>query len=296
MIVKRKGRLPLLVAAAMLAVFALAGNAHADPTATIGAGSGNTSGSGSVDPINVSGESGDTSVGLSTGSGSGNSAQAGATSGDSSGSITVGCVDATAASGSTAAGGQLGSCGSSSAASGGAAHGQVASGGAPVPGDTTGSAHVGCIRAAGGSGSTAASGAVGSCRGGNGAVLGSAGSGDSAASAGVGCIVAAATGDASGAARVGACPQTHEESPSGPAAPGPGGSTDGDGLGGGGGVPGSDVLGANAPDDGGILATLTSGELPLTGLPLLPVLLAAVAALVLAIAIQRRRARQLSRA
>jgi hypothetical protein len=307
MIVKRKGQRLLFAAAAMLAVFALAGNAYADPTATIGAQSGNTNASESVDPIDVAGGNGDTSVGISTGSGKGNAAQAGAASGNSSGSVAVGCVNADAVSGATSAGGQVGSCGASSAASGGAASATVESDGAPVAGgpsvadETRGSAHVGCIRAGGSSGSTAASGLVGSCRGGRGGAGGSAGSGDTTAGAGVGCIVASATGEANGAVRVGRCPQTQGESPGEPPAPGPGGLDEGGGLGGGlpgpdGGVPGSDVIGANTSDEGGILAAVRSGQLPLTGLPLLPVLLASVAALVLAIAMYRRRARQPSHA
>ena len=84
--------------------------------------------------------------------------------------------------------------------------------------------------------------------------------------------------------------------PAGPTAPGPdGGGSLVDPAGGAFGDSGA--LGAGSADDGsGVLAALTSGKLPLTGLPLLPVLLAALAALGLAVAFQRRRMRQTSRA
>jgi hypothetical protein len=296
MIVKRMARLSLLVASAMLAVFALAADASADPTVAIEAGSGDTTGSGSVDPIDASAASGDTSAGISTGSGSGSAAGGTVTSGGTSGSVGIGCIDASLTSGSTSGGAQFGSCAGSSVAGGGAASTDVASAGAPVAGNTSASAQVGCIDAAGASGSTAASAGVGSCRSAGGAAAGSLESGDAAARAGVGCIEAGAAGPATAAARVGACPQTQEESPTGPATPGPGGSTDGSDLGNGT-LGHAGVLGANTSGEGGgVLAGLRSGELPLTGLPLMPVFLAAVAALILAFAMQRRRARHASRA
>jgi hypothetical protein len=194
------------------------------------------------------------------------------TSGDTGGSVAVGCIDAAAASGSTSAGGKIGSCAGSSGAGSSAAGAGFASADTPVAGGTSGSARVGCIDAAAASGPTAAGASAGSCRGANGAAAG-------------------ATGDTTAAVRVGACPQTQEQSPNSPTTPGtgelPGADGPADGP-----LPGSDVLGANASDDGGILAALTSGELPLTGLPLLPVLVAAAVSLLLGFALERRRARQ----
>jgi collagen type I alpha len=284
MIRTRFGRTAAVSAAAALAVLVLAGSAFADPTLTIGGSSGDTDGAAFVDPITAGGGSGDTSAGVATGSGSGSAAQADLTSGDTSGSAAVGCVEVSASSGSTSGGAQVGSCTDSSAGS--SAAGSGAATGGVSSGDTAGSASVGCIGATGSSGSTNADAAVGSCTGTGRAAAGSVGSGDTLAGAGVGCITAGSSGEPTAEAQVGNCSETQ--------AGGAGGSdpVDGNGTVAG----GSGVLGAAESGDEGnaILAGLTSGTLPLTGLPLVPFVLAGLAALALAIVFRRRRAREVA--